>query len=310
MGAPVRVGLTGSSGFIGTALVEALRERGDEVVRFVRPDSGIQGEPVIRWDPSRHLVDEQDLSRAGGFDAVVNLAGAGIGDRRWSDDRKREILRSRVDSTSLLVQALRSTSNGTSTLASGSAVGYYGSRGDEELSETSTAGDDFLARACVQWEDAARALSDDGANVATLRSGIVMSADGGALRRQLPLFRLGVGGPLSSGRQWLSPISLVDEVRAILWTVDHRVSGPVNLTCPEPITNLLFTKELAKALHRPAVVRVPEFALRVVLGSQLAREAALASQRVVPQVLSQAGFVFQNHDTHAIVGEVVRLRTN
>lgn len=306
----MRIGLTGSSGFIGSALVEALRERGDDVVRFVRPDSASVGERVIRWDPSRHTVDEQDLLRAGGFDAVVNLAGAGIGDKRWSDARKQEILRSRVDSTTLLVEALRSTSSGTSMLASGSAVGYYGSRDDEELNESSTPGDDFLADVCARWENATSALQGEGTTVATLRSGIVMSAKGGALKRQLPLFRLGVGGPMSSGRQWLSPISLVDEVRAILWIIDHAVSGPVNLTCPEPITNLQFSRELAKALHRPALMRVPALALEVVLGSQLTRGAVLASQRVVPRALSQMGFVFENHDARSIIGEVVRLRTN
>ena len=306
----MRVALTGSSGFIGTALVEALRERGDDVVRFVRPDNATLDEQVIRWDPRRQIVDEQDLARAGGFDAVVNLAGAGIGDRRWTSGRKQEILRSRVDSTTLLVEVLRSASNGTALLVSGSAVGYYGSRGDEELTEDSTPGTDFLAQTCIQWENAANALSGTGTRVATLRSGIVMGANGGALKRQLPLFRLGIGGPLSNGRQWLSPISLADEVRAMLWILDHHVSGPINLTCPVPITNLHFSRELARALHRPAVVRTPALALKVVLGSQLTRDAVLASQRVLPRVLSEMGFVFQNQDARSIIGEIVRPRTN
>jgi hypothetical protein len=306
----MQVGITGSSGFIGTALIKALHDRGDDVVRFVRPESATDEGRVIRWDPSRRLIDEGDLSRAGGFDAVINLAGAGIGDKRWSTSRKQQILRSRVDSTTLLVEALRSMSTGTAVLASGSAIGYYGSRGDEVLDESSTPGNDFLAQACVQWENAASALLERGATVAILRTGITMGEGGGALKRQLPLFRLGVGGPLSTGKQWLSPISLVDEVRAILWIVDRRVSGPVNLTCPSPLTNSQFTRELAKSLHRPAVMRIPALALKVALGSQLTRDVVLASQRVVPLVLSEGGFVFNNPDLHAIISEVVRPRTN
>jgi len=296
----VRVGVTGSSGFIGSAVVEALRQRGDVVTRFVRPESP-PGGPVVRWDPARQMVDEADLARAGGFDAVIHLAGAGIGDRRWSDARKELLVRSRIDSTTLLVRVLRSLPSGTAMLASGSAIGYYGSRGDERLDESSSPGEDFLARLCTSWERAATDLADRGATVATLRTGIVMDVSGGVLKRQLPLFRLGLGGPLSSGRQWLSPISLGDHVRALVWVIDHRLAGPVNLVCPTPLTNKDFTKILAAALRRPAMIPVPSLAIRAVLGSQLASEAVLASQRVVPRALIEGGFVFNRPDMASII---------
>jgi uncharacterized protein (TIGR01777 family) len=306
----VRVGVTGTSGFIGSALVEALRERGDEVVRFLRPESVTKDNTVIRWDPSRQLVDDDDLTRVGGFDAVVNLAGAGLADKRWSAARKIQIRRSRLEATTLLVSTLHSMPSGTPLLASGSAIGLYGSRGDEVLVESSSAGHDFLAQLCSSWEAAAAPLRVQGTVVATLRTGIVMGGRGGALKRQLPLFRLGLGGPYASGRQWLSPISLRDEVRAIVWVIDRQVQGPVNLVCPTPLTNADFAKNLARALHRPAILKIPAAALKLALGAQLTNEAVLASQRVLPHALRDSGFVFENPDSRSIISEVVRLRTN
>lgn len=301
----MRIGITGSSGFIGAALISALGERGDHVTPFVRPTSATPGGDVVRWDPARGLVDENDLRRAGGFDAVVHLAGAGIADQRWSPQRKREILASRTQSTSLLVHALERMSSSTGLLASGSAIGYYGTRGDEVLDEASSRGDGFLADVCVQWEEAAAPFARGGARLAFLRTGIVMSRHGGALKRQLPLFRLGVGGQLSNGEQWLSPISLRDEVRAILWIVDHQLTGPVNLVAPEPVKNQMFTKILSREIHRPAFVRVPAFALKIALGSELATQAVLSSQRVLPRNLTESGFTFQNTSSEAIISEAV-----
>jgi uncharacterized protein (TIGR01777 family) len=297
----MRVGITGSSGLIGSALVTALRANGNDVVRFVRPTSASDGEPVIRWDPSRQVVDESDLRRVGGFDAVVHLAGAGIADRRWTTARKQEILTSRTNATSLLVSALGSIATGTPMFASGSAIGYYGSRGDEELDETSSPGGDFLAEVCASWEEAAAPIAQHGTVVASLRTGIVMSDRGGALKKQLPLFRLGLGGVLSNGRQWLSPISLNDEVRAILWVLDHRLAGPVNLVTPHPLTNADFTKSLARLVRRSAWVRVPALALKIALGDELATGAVLASQRVLPRVLLDSGFTFDNVDITSIL---------
>ncbi|MHB1210222.1 MAG: TIGR01777 family oxidoreductase [Acidimicrobiales bacterium] len=301
----MRIAVTGASGFIGATLVAALAERGDEVTTFVRPSSPVPSSNVVRWDPSRGLVDEGDLRRLGGFDAVVHLAGAGIADKRWSAQRKQEILQSRTDSTALLVTALTSMDSGPEFLASGSAIGYYGPRGNEILDETSARGDGFLSDVCVQWEHAAESWTSAGGKLALLRTGIVMSRHGGALKKQLPLFRAGLGGPLSNGAQWLSPISLRDEVRAILWILDRRLTGPVNLVAPEPVQNEMFTKILANEIHRPAFVRVPAFALKIVLGSELATQAVLASQRVAPRSLADSGFVFENTSSEAIISEAL-----
>ncbi|MGA2432546.1 MAG: TIGR01777 family oxidoreductase [Acidimicrobiales bacterium] len=295
----MRVGVTGSSGFIGTALVRALVERGDDVVRFVRPGAESTSS-TVRWDPTRDLVDDQDMKRVGPFDVVVHLAGAGLADKRWNDSRKNEILSSRTLSTSLLVRAL-SSFEATPMLASGSAIGFYGSRGDETLDESSSSGEGFLADACVKWEESAIPLRAHGTNVALLRTGIVLDRRGGSLKRQLPLFQWGVGGTLGDGHQWTSPVSLRDEIRAILWVIDQRVDGPVDLTCPTPITNRDFTSVLAHAMNRPHAFRVPRAALNLVLGAQLTNEAVLASQRVLPRVLLDGGFSFEHPDATEIV---------
>jgi uncharacterized protein len=300
----VRVGVTGSSGFIGSALVAALDERGDTVVRFVRPDSPKGPGEVIRWDPSKGLVDEEDLRANGGFDAVVNLAGVGIAERRWTSAQKESILRSRTDATTLLSTVL-SESSGSTFLASGSAIGIYGSRDDESLDESSSVGSDFLAHVCVEWERATSALTAAGTSVAHLRTGIVMSRHGGALKRQLPLFQLGLGGPMGNGREWISPISLRDEVRAILWLLEKRASGPFNLVAPAALTNRAFSGALARALHRPARLRVPSSALRIVLGAELARATVLASQRVVPTALRESGFIFESPDIASLLSSAL-----
>jgi uncharacterized protein len=297
----MRVGVTGASGLIGSSLVAALRERGDSVVTFVRPASRVDVGDTVRWDPARHLLDHDDLRRAGGFDAIVNLAGAGIGDRRWNAERKSEILSSRVSATSLLADVVKESPSGVSFIASASAVGWYGSRGDEVLDESSTRGEGFLADVCDAWENAALALSATGTTVARLRSGVVLSSRGGALPQQLPLFRVGVGGRLGSGRQWLSPVSLRDEVAAILWVLDHRLGGAVNLVAPTPLTNRAFTRDLAAALRRPGIFAVPAVALRATLGPEMANELILASQRVTPQSLLASGFTFADPDAPSAI---------
>lgn len=295
----MRVGVTGASGLIGRSLVAALHERGDTTVRFVRPSSSEPASNTVRWDPARGAIDEDDLTRVGALDAVVNLAGAGIGDRRWSASRKREILNSRVSATTLLVEALGGLSNGGGFLANASAVGWYGSRGDEVLDEASPRGAGFLSDVCVTWELATSPLEAKGVGVAHLRSGVVLSAKGGALRKQLPLFRSGVGGRFGAGDQWMSIISLIDEVRALLWTIDHHLTGPVNLVAPQPITNGSFTHELARVLHRPALFNLPKPVVKAVLGGEMAEELILVSQRVVPEKLHSSGFTFENSDARA-----------
>jgi len=296
----MRVGITGASGFIGSALVEALEKRGDEIIRFVRPGSVYQ-QNVVHWNPSTHDIDENDLRRVGGFDAVVHLAGAGVADKRWTSARKNEILTSRTNATSLLVEALGSLPSGTGVLASGSAIGFYGSRGEESLTEASAPGDDFLATVCVEWENAANELAKTGTPVAILRTGIVMDKSGGALKKQLPVFRLGLGGKLGSGAQWLSPISLNDEIRAILWVLDNKLSGPFNLTSPKPLRNIDFTKQLGDALHRPTIVTAPAFALRIALGREMADEVLLTSQKVLPEALLESGFIFNDSESASML---------
>jgi hypothetical protein len=244
----------------------------------------------------------RDVSR---LDALVHLAGAGIGDRRWSESRKGIILSSRVESTRLLEQVAQSLPEGVGFLASASAIGWYGDRGDEVLDETSKRGNGFLADVCHQWEQATSTLESRGTPVAHFRTGIVLSTRGGALKKQLPLFRMGLGGTFGSGRQWMSPISLIDEVRAILWIIDHQLIGPLNLVAPSPLTNRDFTHDVASSLRRRAFLNVPSPLLRAALGREMANELLLVSQRVTPHQLLASGFVFRCPDTSSALSEVL-----
>jgi uncharacterized protein (TIGR01777 family) len=287
----VRVAVSGSSGLIGTALCRALVGRGDEVVRLVRRPPG-PGEAA--WDPAAGRVDEGALA---GTDAVVNLAGAGIGDRRWTPGRRRELVASRVDATSVLARALAAAGERPRVLVNASAVGVYGDRGDELLDETSAPGSGFLADLCRRWEQATAPAAEAGVRVLCVRSGIVLSAAGGALGRQLSLFRLGLGARLGSGRQWVSWISIQDEVGVLLHVLDHDdLHGPVNAVAPGAVTNRQLTAALGRVLRRPAVLAVPAPLLRAALGRELADEALLASQRVRPAVLERSGYRFAHPD--------------
>ena len=282
-----RVLVTGSSGLIGSSLVARLEREGHTVVRLVRRDPVPGSE--MSWQPDRAVLDETRLE---GFDAVVHLSGAGIGDKRWTGDRKRLLYDSRIESTRLLANAIASLDRPPGVLVVASAVGFYGTRGDEVLRETSSVGDDFLARLCRDWEVASGPASEAGIRVVNIRTGLVLDAGGGFLRPLLPLFRAGVGGRLGSGRQWWSWISRVDEVGAILHLLDSELSGPVNLTAPHPVTNAGFAKVLGGVLSRPAAVPVPKFVLEARLGREMAAATALASQRVEPQRLMEDGFAF------------------
>lgn len=284
--------ITGSSGLIGTALVGHLRSRGHEVTRLVRATPG-PGER--RWDPGSGELAPGVFD---GIDAVVHLAGTGIGDRRWTPAYKQEILESRTRTTDLLARTISSLDRRPAVWLSGSAVGIYGARGDEELTEASEPGTGFLADVCRQWEAATAPAAAAGVRVAHLRTGVVLSADGGALRKQLPLFKLGVGGKMGAGTAWQSWISITDEVRAIEHLLAHpaaaEVSGPVNLTAPAPVTNAQFAKELGRVLRRPAVLPVPGFAPKLLLGGELVDNLLLSGQRVLPRVLQQHGFEFEH----------------
>ncbi len=299
----MRIAIAGASGLIGRELITQIRDGGHQPVLFVRPGSTHHDSLTIAWDPARATVNKSDLADAGRIDALVNLSGTGIGDRRWSTQRKADILSSRLTSTSLLVEHLQDFQGESPHLVSASAIGYYGSRGDELLTEESSHGQGFLAEVCTAWEKAATVSS---ARVTLVRTGIVMTKNGGALAKQLPLFKLGAGGILGNGHQWLSPISLRDEVRALLHIIDKGLTGPVNLVAPSAVTNREFTHTLAKILHRPAVLPAPAFALKLALGSEMAEELLLASQRVVPSRLLDSGFTFEHAELRPLLEWAVR----
>jgi uncharacterized protein (TIGR01777 family) len=286
------VAVSGSSGLIGTALCRFLQERGDRVIRIVRraPQAG---EDAIEWHPDR---DELDAGALEGIDALVNLAGESIGARRWNAAEKQRLLDSRVRSTTLLARALAQATNPPATFVSGSAVGYYGDRGDEELRESSGRGANYLAEIAAAWEAATAEAERAGRRVVHIRTGIVLDRDASALSRMLLPFKLGLGGRLGSGRQYWSWISLTDEVRAIAWALDHDVAGALNLVGPQPVTNAEFSKALGRALHRPALFPAPKPALRLLLGGELADNLLFASQRVLPAALLASGFEFE-HET-------------
>ena len=285
----MRVAITGSNGLIGSAVVDAYRGDGHDVVRLVRGGAGRPGE--ARWDPAAGSIDAAALE---GVDAVVHLAGAGIGDHRWTTEYKREILESRTLGTDLLARTLGGLARPPAVLVSASAVGFYGSRGDEVLTEASHGGRSFLSDVTKAWEAATAPASDAGIRVVRIRTGLVLARHGGALQKLVRITRTGLGGRLGSGRQWWSWITLHDEVRAIRWLVDHDVTGAVNLTAPNPVTNADFTRTLAGILRRPAVLAVPPFGPRLLLGRELADELLFSSQRAVPAVLNEHGFRFEH----------------
>jgi len=288
--------VTGSSGLIGTALTRQLTAHGHPVVRLVRAGSASAGgtpAPTVVWDPDRGSIDLAALEAAGPFEGVVHLAGAGVGDRRWNAARKRVILESRTASTGLLVSTLLQLSPRPPVLVSASAIGYYGDRGAEELTEGSSEGNGFLAEVAAAWERATGPAAEAGMRVVRLRTGLVLAPKGGVLGKQLPLFRLGAGGRLGPGTQYMSWITLDDEVAVIRRALsDGRYEGPLNAVAPAPVTNAEFTASLAGALHRPSFAHVPAAALRLALGAEMAGETALLSQRVVPTVLAANGFEF------------------
>ena len=278
--------ISGSTGLIGTALVDALVAGGHRPIRLVRR-AAVGDE--ITWDPSAGTIDAASLE---GVDAVVHLAGAGIGDKRWTAAYKRTVLDSRVQGTGLLARTLAGLDRKPKALLSGSAIGYYGDRGDEELTETSTPGTGFLAEVCWAWEAATQPAVDAGIRVCTLRTGIVLSTKGGALRKQLPLFRLGLGGRFGNGRQWQSWISIDDEVGAIIHALGSELRGPVNLTAPTPVTNADFATVLGHALHRPSFLPIPAFGPKLLLGGEMADALLFTGQKVRPTALIADGFAF------------------
>ncbi len=298
----MRTLITGSTGLIGTALTASLRADGHEVIRLVRREAS--GPDEVRWDPGTGL-DEATLGRCGPVDAVVNLAGAGLGDRRWTPAYKREVRASRINSTRTLVSSLTGWSHPPAVMVSASAIGIYGDTGDRHIDEDSPVGDSFLAQLCRDWEAAASPAREAGVRVVHPRTGLVLAPRGGAVGRLLPLFRWGLGGVLGSGRQYWSWISLLDEVRALRFAIDcAELSGPVNLTGPQPVTNAEFTRALGRVLHRPTFVPAPAIALRAVIGEFA--DAVLTGQRVLPGRLLAAGFEFRHPSVDAALRWVTR----
>jgi uncharacterized protein (TIGR01777 family) len=286
----MQIAITGSSGLIGTALTRSLEADGHQVIPVVRSE----GRPgSIRWDPAAGTIDGGGLE---GLDAVVHLAGEGIASGPWTTAQRERIHESRRAGTQTLATALAACASPPPVLLSGSAIGYYGDRGAEELTEASSAGSDFLADVCVAWEAATAPAADAGIRVAHLRTGIVLDRRGGALAKQLPIFKLGLGGKAGRGTQWMSWITLEDEVRAIRWALEHdAVQGAVNLTAPAPVTNAEFTKGLGAAVHRPTVLTIPRFVRHAPFGiGDLVGSLLFSSARVLPDALLASGFEFRH----------------
>jgi len=276
-----QVAVTGSSGLIGSALVAQLRADGYEVKKIVRRVARNNDE--VTWNPT---LGEINLSGLADVDAIVHLAGVGVGDKRWSAAYKSDILNSRLLGTTTIANAAKTL--GVKKFLSASAIGYYGETGDRSVSESDRGGQDFLSVVCREWEAAADLALD--IPTIKLRTGLVLDPTGGALGRMLPLFKFGLGGKLGNGKQWWSWITLHDQIRAMIFLLESKITGPVNLTSPNPVTNQEFTAALARALHRPAIFPAPAFALRAALGGFSTE--ILGSKKVMPKVLTEAGFEF------------------
>ena len=284
----MRVLISGSTGLIGTALVEALKSSRHTPVRLVRRKNRDDIESIF-WHPGAGHFPNNALED---MDAVVHLAGEGIAERRWSDSQKTRILDSRTTTTSLLANAIAEAPKPPSVFLSGSAIGFYGDRGDEQLNENSSGGEGFLADVVRAWEQAA-SPAQTSTRLAYLRTGVVLAGNGGALQAQLPFFRLGIGGRLGNGRQWLSWISIDDMVHAIIWLLDSDVSGPANLTAPNPVTNAEFTKILGHVLRRPTILPTPKAAMWAKVGREMTQQLLYASQKVEPSALLGSGYQFR-----------------
>jgi uncharacterized protein (TIGR01777 family) len=283
----MKILISGSHGLVGTNLIKLISPD-HEVYRLVRHYA--ESDSEIEWSPDRYSIA---LARLEGFDAVVHLAGESIAEGRWTDDKKKRIRESRVKGTRLLGDALANLSNPPKTFISASAIGYYGDRGDEVLTENSEPGKDFLSEVCVEWEKATALATEKGIRVVNCRLGIVLDKDGGALAKMLPPFRMGVGGKIGSGKQWMSWIALDDVIGGIKFVLaNDAIKGPVNFVAPAPVTNAVFTKTLGKILSRPTIFPIPAFGVRLLFG-EMADALLLSSQRVESAVLQNSGYFFK-----------------
>ena len=297
----MKILVTGASGLVGHRLVPSLESRGHEVLRLVR--NAPASEREVRWDPAKGTIDAGALE---GVDAAVHLAGENLAEGRWSEEKKRRIRESRVKGTTLISETLAGLGQKPEVLVSASAVGYYGDRGDEVLTEESRSGDGFLADVCREWERATEAAEGVGIRVAHMRFGVILSGEGGALKKMLFPFRMGVGGKLGDGRQYMSWITLDDAVGAIEHALENKaLRGPVNTVAPRPVTNKEFTKAMGSALSRPTILPAPAFALRLVFG-EMADATLLASQRAEPVRLKESGVVFKYPEIEGALRHVLK----
>jgi uncharacterized protein len=285
------VAVTGATGLIGTALCQSLRSNGHTVKRVVRRNP--TGDDIV-WDPAAGTIETAKFE---GVDAVVHLAGEGIAESKWTDAHKQAVMDSRVKGTTLIARTLASLDRKPYVFASGSAMGFYGDTGDKEITEADPPGNGFLSTVVKAWEASAEAAEAAGIRTAYLRTGIVLSTKGGALKQQLLPFKLGAGGRMGSGKQYLPWISITDEVRAIEHVLaTASLVGPVNLTAPNPVTNAVFTKALGKALKRPTIIPIPLAPLKILYGADMVREMLLEGSRVLPKALLSSGFTFTHPD--------------
>jgi len=301
----MKILIGGSHGLVGTALIKSLEAEGHEIFRLVRHAPTSKTE--VEWSPDRYSIA---LARIEGFDAVVNLAGESIAEGRWTDEKKRRIRESRVKGTKLLGDALANLTVPPKTFVCASAIGYYGNRGDELLTETSAPGDDFLAKVCADWEEATALATEKGIRVMNARFGVILDTNGGALKKMLPPFRMGVGGRIGSGKQWMSWIALDDVIGGIKFALaNESVKGPVNFVSPNPVTNAEFTKTLGKVLSRPTIFPIPAFAIKLMFG-EMGEALLLGGQRVAPARLAGGGFEFSYPQLEAALGHMLAITQN
>ena len=297
----MKILISGSHGLVGKALISELTKDGHEIVSLVRHKSG--GAAEIEWHPNQGSIDSERVS---GFDVVVHLAGESIASGRWTDEKKRKIRESRVMGTTLLSQSLARSTKPPAVFISASAIGYYGNRGDELLDEKSAPGNDFLAEVCVAWERATGEAEARGVRTVHARFGIILDQEGGALAKMLTPFRMGVGGRIGDGKQWMSWIALADVIQGLKLVIEHSsITGPVNFVAPNPVTNSEFTKSLGEAVSRPTLFPMPSFAARLAFG-EMADALLLSSAKVEPKRLQESGYRFEFENLQPALAAILK----
>lgn len=297
----MKILMSGANGLIGNALSKSLTRDGHEIVKLVRRERSV-GAPEVEWHPNQELIDASQLED---FDVVVHLAGESIASGRWSDEKKKKIVESRVKGTTLLSRAISGLKKPPHLFISASAIGFYGNRGDELLTEESAPGNDFLANVCIKWEDSAKFAESAGIRTIKVRFGIILDTEGGALEKMLTPFRMGVGGKVGDGQQWMSWIALEDVVSGLRFLMEESsLTGPVNFVAPKPVRNAEFTKTLGSVLSRPTIFPLPAFAARLALG-EMADGLLLSSAKVAPEKLQRAGFTFKYPDLRTALQSIL-----